>query len=146
MKRIAVSIVFILLMIPVFSLADVDLSGMSYNELVSLSKQVGMAIMQSDEFDSVTVPMGLWEVGVDIPEGTWIITPEDGLSIVVYGSNIDESGNDMNQFSRGNTSADLSSGDSWKVIAKSGNYFCIRYGNVVFTSDTGSSSLGFKKK
>lgn len=147
MKRIAVSILFILLMIPVFSLADVDLTGMSYDELVSLSKKVGMAIMQSEDFDSVTVPMGLWEVGVDIPEGTWIITPAKRMCMIVYGSTLDESGNDMNMFDRGNAYADLDDeSESWRVNAKNGNYFLVKYNDAVFTSDTGSTGLGFKKK
>lgn len=147
MKRIAVSILFILLMIPVFSLADVDLTGMSYDELVSLSKKVGMTIMQSEDFDSVTVPMGLWEVGVDIPEGTWIITPAKRMCMIVYGSTLDESGNDMNMFDRGNAYADLDDkSESWRVNAKNGNYFLVKYNDAVFTSDTGSTGLGFKKK
>ena len=38
MKRISISIVFMLLMLPAFAFAEVDLSGMSYDDLVSLSK------------------------------------------------------------------------------------------------------------
>lgn len=147
MKKISISIVFLLLLIPAFAFAEVDLSGMSYDDLVSLSKQVGMAIMQSDEFDSVTVPMGIWEVGVDIPEGTWIITPAKSMCMIVYGKSIDESGNDMNQFESGNSGVDLyNSNDSWRFTATAGNYVCVKIGPVVFTSDTGSTGLGFKKK
>ena len=146
-KSISVFIVCLMLLIPAFAFAEVDLTGMSYDDLVSLSKQVGMAIMQSDEFDSVTVPMGIWEVGVDIPEGTWIITPEKSMCTVVYGSALDESGNDMNFFDRGNAYADLyNSSESWRVKATKGNYFMVKYNNAVFTSDTGLTGLGFKKK
>ena len=147
MKKISISIVFLLLMIPAFAFAQVDLSGMSYDDLVSLSKQVGMAIMQADEFDSVTVPMGIWEVGVDIPEGTWIITPAKSMCMIVYGKSIDASGNDMNQFESGNSGVDMyNSNDSWRFTAKAGNYVCVKFGPAVFTSDTGSTGLGFKKK
>ena len=147
MKRISISIVFLLLMIPAFAFAEFDLTGMSYDELVSLSKQVGMEIMKSEEFDSVTVPKGIWEVGVDIPEGTWIITPANQMCIIVYGKSIDESGNDMNQFDSGNSGVDLyNSNDSWRFTAKAGNYVCVKIGSAVFTSDTGSTGLGFKKK
>ena len=146
-KSISVFIVCLMLLIPAFAFAEVDLSGMSYDDLVSLSKQVGMAIMQSDEFDSVTVPMGIWEVGVDIPEGTWIITPAKSMCMVVYVSALDESGNDMNMFDRGNAYADLdNASESWRVKATKGNYFMVKYNNVVFTSVTGSTGLGFKKK
>ena len=146
-KSISVFIVCLMLLIPAFAFAEVDLTGMSYDDLVSLSKQVGMAIMQSDEFDSVTVPMGIWEVGVDIPEGTWIITPAKSMCMVVYGSALDESGNDMNMFERGNAYSDLdNASESWRVKATKGNYFMVKYNNAVFTSDTGSTGLGFKKK
>ena len=147
MKRISISIVFLMFMIPAFAFAEFDLTGMSYDELVSLSKQVGMEIMKSEEFDSVTVPKGIWEVGVDIPEGTWIITPANQMCIIVYGKSIDESGNDMNQFDSGNSGVDLyNSNDSWRFTAKAGNYVCVKIGSAVFTSDTGSTGLGFKKK
>lgn len=146
-KSISVFIVCLMLLIPAFAFAEVDLSGMSYDDLVSLSKQVGMAIMQSDEFDSVTVPKGIWEVGVDIPEGTWIITPANQMCMIVYGKTIDESGNDMSQYDSGNSGADLyNTNDSWRFTAKSGNYVCVKIGPAVFTSDTGSTGLGFKKK
>lgn len=146
MKKIILFLALAMLL-PSFALADVDLTGMSYDELVSLSKQVGMAIMQSDEFDSVTVPKGIWEVGVDIPEGTWIITPANQMCMIAYGKSIDESGNDMSQYDSGNSGADLyNSNDSWRLTAKAGNYICVKIGPAVFTSDTGSTGLGFKKK
>lgn len=146
MKKIILFLALAMLL-PAFALADVDLTGMSYDELVSLSKQVGMAIMQSDEFDSVTVPKGIWEVGVDIPEGTWIITPANQMCMIVYGKSIDESGNDMNQYDSGNSGSDLyNSNDSWRLTAKAGNYICVKIDSAIFTSDTGSTGLGFKKK
>ena len=146
MKKIILFLALAMLL-PTFALADVDLTGMSYDELVSLSKQVGIAIMHSDEFDSVTVPKGIWEVGVDIPEGNWIITPANQMCMIVYGKSIDESGNDMSQYDSGNSGSDLyNSNDSWRLTAKAGNYICVKIGPAVFTSDTGSTGLGFKKK
>lgn len=146
MKRIVAVLSVVLCMVPAFACADIDLSGMSYDELVELSKDVGLAIMSHEDFDSVVVPMGLWEVGVDIPEGTWIITSEKDYTSVIYGSKLDESGNDMNGFSKGNTFADIDKGETWRVAVENGNYICVKYNQVTFTSDTGSSSLGFKKK
>lgn len=143
MKKIAVVVALAFSMLPSFVLADVDLSGMSYDELINLSKEVGLAIMSNDDFDSVEVPMGLWEVGVDIPEGTWIITSQKDFTSVIYGSTLDESGNDMNMFSKGNTYADIDKGETWRIKATNGNYICVKYNSVKFTSDTGSS-LGFK--
>lgn len=146
MKRIIVSLL-LLLLIPVISVAQVELTGLSYDELVDLSRQVGSAIMSHELFDSVSVPSGLWEVGVDIPQGTWILTPANGDYVsVVYGKSIDSSENAMDMFDDGNTYESMSDDDSWRIIAKDGCYFYISGGSVIFTSDTGSSGLGFKKR
>jgi hypothetical protein len=52
----------------------------------------------------------------------------------------------MNQFDDGNVGQDLEDDQAWRVNAKAGNYFQIKYNNVTFTSDTGTTNLGFKKK
>jgi hypothetical protein len=103
--------------------------------------------MQHEQFDSVSVPIGVWEVGVDIPEGTWILTSTNGSFVsITYGSTLEENGNSMNEFDRGNTGQNIDDDQSWKVVARKGNYFEIKYDNVTFTSDTGSIGLGFKKR
>ena len=57
--------------------ADVDLSGMSYDELVALKNKINLAMWQSEEWQEVTVPQGDWIVGEDIPEGTWEVKCAD---------------------------------------------------------------------
>ena len=150
MKKLIVPLILSLILslsISVSASAQVDLSSMSYDDLVALSKDVGRVIMQHDDFDSVSVPRGIWEVGSDIPAGTWILTSSDGGYVnITYGTTLEPGGNSMNQFERGNTSQDLEDSESWRVVAKDGCYFEIRYGDVTFTSDTGSTGLGFKKK
>lgn len=65
--------------------ANFDLSGLSYDELVDLRKQVTLAIMQSDEWKQVTVPMGEYIVGEDIPAGTYTVTTgENYCSLEIY--------------------------------------------------------------
>lgn len=51
----------------------VDLSGMSFDELVALRDQLNLAIWNSQEWREVTVPAGVWIVGQDIPAGHWSI-------------------------------------------------------------------------
>ena len=146
MKKLIAAVVC-LFILPVAALAEYDFSALTYDELVSVSKQIGNAIMSHADFDSVSVPQGVWQVGVDIPEGVWILSSTAGRYVsVVYGSRLDESGNAMNQFNDGNVGQDLEDDQVWRVNAKAGNYFQIKYNNVTFTSDAGTTSLGFKKK
>lgn len=70
--------VFVLVLPLVFSVAladGFDLSGLSYDDLVSLREQLNLAIWNSSEWQEVTVPEGTWIVGVDIPAGHWTIRP-----------------------------------------------------------------------
>ena len=53
--------------------ADLDLSSMSFDELVALREQLNLAIWNSQEWQEVTVPEGIWIVGQDIPAGHWSI-------------------------------------------------------------------------
>ena len=63
--------------------ADVDLSGMSYDELVALHDAVVSAIAESDGAVSFRAEPGDYIVGVDIPAGKYSVKqPEDaGFSV-----------------------------------------------------------------
>ena len=73
MKKL-LCIIMILCVIPVISLAD-DLTSMSYEDLIALSRQITAEIMSRPEWKEVEVPSGEWTVGVDIPAGVYSITP-----------------------------------------------------------------------
>lgn len=72
MKRFLLVFVFFLC-ICAFSAAEVDLSGMSYDELAALKNRINKAMWESEDFQSVIVPQGRWVVGEDIPEGKYTI-------------------------------------------------------------------------
>ena len=55
----------------------IDLSGMSYEELVELKDQINLAMWDCEEWQEVTVPQGTWIVGEDIPAGHWSIKCAD---------------------------------------------------------------------
>lgn len=58
----------------VFANAEtIDLSTLSFDELVALRQQIDMAIMQSDEWKQVTVPVGTYIIGKDIPSGDYAV-------------------------------------------------------------------------
>lgn len=128
MKRIAVSILFILLMIPVFSLADVDLTGMSYDELLALREEILEEMMGREEFKSVLVPIGCYTVGEDIPEGYYALSlPTGGYMAMV-------TLNTYTLYTVGNGN------DVGKLPLKNGDTLEIQVSGVEFTTYTG---LGF---
>ena len=134
--------------------AEVDLSGMSFEELVDLAHRVDQAIWASDGWQEVTVPPGTYKVGEDIPARKWTVkATEAGSVLVYYCAAIDDAGS-ANIFGGAST-------DDWiyspsartydptcqteaTYDMKEGMYFIVMNGNAVFTPYMGKSSLGFK--
>lgn len=154
MKKFVIALLF-LLSLPCIALADVDLSSMSYDELVALKDQINLAMWQSAEWQEVTVPQGVWQVGVDIPAGHWTIKAYDGANTVIkYGSRLDSTGRDIGfgdadiyESVKSPLRSTFSKGDDLEQIdidAKDGYYFVISNGDAVFMPYTGKPSLGFK--
>ena len=130
MKKLIALTLIILSLIPVAAFADVDFSGMSYDELVSLNSQLFKEIVSRPEFKEVTVPTGSYVVGSDIPAGTYSL----GLASGTFGSMIR-----INDFQEAYTvsSSDPSIG---KVTLKDGDSVDISMGSIVFKTYVG---LGF---
>ena len=154
MKKLALFLLMFTLMTAP-ALAEVDLSGMSYDELVALKDQINLAIWQSDTWQEVEVPAGLWIVGEDIPAGKWTIKAADGITAYIkWGDKKDESGTDITYGGNVNESEIVTSvtykryekGDvtevSWDL--KDGQYFVVDSGIALFTPYAGKPSLGFK--
>ena len=132
-----------------------DLSTMSYDELVALKDQINLAIWQSDEWQEVEVPQGVWVVGEDIPAGKWTIRPQDKSWVSVHwGTKLNEAKTDIDYGGRLYESEVLCAqnfkgyyvGDatevSWELEA--GQYIVVDDGIAVFTPYSGKPSLGFK--
>ena len=156
MKKLIV-ILSVLVLFGSSAIADVDLSGMNFDELVALSHQVDQAIWQSDGWEEVSVPPGTWKIGEDIPEATWTISStESGELTIYYCEAIDEANEPItypnpykHEVLRGEKNWLNKDGQypSQAVFeCKSGKYLVIKDGNAVFTPYTGKPSLGFKKK
>ena len=154
LKRIF-SVFLVFLFLPVVSFA-VDLSGMSFNELVALKNQIDLAIWKSSEWQEVLVPQGLWQVGVDIPAGHWTITAT-GKSYcrIKYGDVLDDS-NEISYRSQNYQSEYIYSKNSvlydenssrvqMDIDMKDGFYVQIEQGNCIFTPYSGKPLLGFSK-
>ena len=153
MKR-ALALILAMLLIGSAALAEIDLSGLSYDELVALKDQINLAMWNCEEWQEVTVPVGVWKVGEDIPAGHWTIKPaqEDDYLFVWYMNDIDPVTGGPAQGSR-NVNYELASPGhlvfghekpaECDIEMEEGWYFTNR-GLVVITPYTGKPSLGFK--
>ena len=87
MKKLCALILALILCSSAALAEGIDLSGMSFDELLELQRQVTQALWASDEWVSASVPTGLYEVGVDIPAGHWTVDAgDDYLLIKIYRS------------------------------------------------------------
>lgn len=87
MKKL-MCITLILCVLPVIAIADVDLSSMTYDELLALRDQLNIEIFSRPEWKEVTVPGGQWSVGKDIPAGAYSLHPtKEGGFVTIYNEN-----------------------------------------------------------
>ena len=93
MKKFLALALVCLFLVPA-AVADVpDISGLTFDELITLREKINLAIWQSAEWQEVTVPAGIWVIGEDIPAGHWTIRPVPGsYTSVVYCDKLDEFG------------------------------------------------------
>ena len=137
---------------------DIKIDSMSYDELLQLKERINLAMLNSSEWQEVTVPTGVWEIGKDIPAGKWnlSVSPDSKskLAFFTYCDRLDSSGLDAgNMFDckiyyRGTLNRkDSDNGEypvSLDVDFKSGTYIIIEYAPLVFSPPVGKPDLGFK--
>lgn len=72
--------------------ANIDLSGMSFNELVELQSEVNKALWASDGWKKVEVPVGTYEVGSEIPAGKYTVSryEDEGFQYFRVGTKIEK--------------------------------------------------------
>lgn len=155
MKRIVTLLLVLLCMVGVASAETPNLSGMSFDELVALNDQINLAIWNSQEWQEVEVPQGVWVVGQDIPAGKWTIKAADGITTFVeWGDVLDESGIGLSfsgklyetKYIKSVNYRYYEKGDCTEVIweLKDGQYFIVEDGIALFSPYSGKMSLGFK--
>ena len=154
MKKLITIILILALALPALALADLpDISGLSYDELVQLKDRINLAMWNSNEWQEVTVPAGVWKIGESIPAGHWTIKiVGHGLTNVWYCEKIDEVGKpicwgamynrkelaseDFNAFNETYAhEIDYDATEGWYLIFDK---------ELVFTPYTGKPDLGFK--
>ena len=140
------------------SAADIDLSGLSYDELVALKDRINLAIWECEEWQEVTVPQGVWVVGEDIPAGKWTIKCVDGAfrTEICWGDYLSDDGVSVSNKNRGEKYVYISNPDhkwyevgdmtEYTVSLQAGDYVEVAHDEdaAVFMPYAGKPSLGFK--
>lgn len=155
MKRticIVLAFVLVLAFAPA-AFADVDLSGLTFDDLVALKDQINRAMWDSADWQEVDVPQGIWEVGRQIPPGKWTIRCNtDGFSQIAVGDGLRDNGTKVTFPPKASTTVydpdakTYSVGDSteWTVDLHEGEYVEITWSSVIFSPYSGAPELGFK--
>lgn len=89
MKKV-LCVLLVLALVGAAAYAAIDLSGMSFEELLDLRAQVDAALWASDGWQEVTVPMGVYYVGEDIPAGRWTVDGQGNTVTVTIFSGDEE--------------------------------------------------------
>ncbi|MCI5956271.1 MAG: hypothetical protein MRZ54_04745 [Clostridiales bacterium] len=140
------------------SAKTIDLSGMSYDELVALKDQINLALWESEKWEEVTVPQGVYQVGADIPAGHWTLkaseTDSYASAYVKCGRTLSANKKDLewdDYYASESLVSDKSKGynpitdkTETDFELENGMYVIVEYSSVVFTPYTGKPSLGFK--
>ena len=155
MKRIlsfALACVLVLSLAPA-AFADVDLTGMTFDELVALKDQINLALWNSADWQEVTVPQGVWQVGADIPAGKWtIVCGGKNWTTIEVADSLRDNGTkatfppkaSASIFNPNSSLYDNGDLKEWTVDLHDGEYVVISDADAVFTPYAGKPSLGFK--
>lgn len=85
MKKILAFVLALLLCCGSVAFADVSLADLTAEELIALRAQINAELMKRGIEKEVFVPIGIYEVGIDIPEGVYTVkTYKSGAEITVY--------------------------------------------------------------
>lgn len=88
MKKYVIIVIALLLALPIPASAlmqkylrekegsGVDISGLTYDQLLALQKEVQAALWASPEWKEIRVPAGVYRIGEEIPAGRYAITAE----------------------------------------------------------------------
>ena len=155
MKKV-LAILAALALIGSAAVAEVDLSGLTNEELVGVIRNALDLLWKSEDWECVRVPQGTYKIGEEIPAGHWTISAAGNASVMLYlctklndVGDVDFSGRVVTQAIKGqknssyNSSTDIYACD---FDLKEGQYLIIKFGNVEFIPYTSKAGLGFKKK
>lgn len=139
------------------NVSALDLSQLSYQELLELKDHINLAIWESEEWQEVTVPQGVWKVGEDIPAGHWSVICAAGWrkTEVSWGEELSENGQTISWSGRNSVYNYVYNPEhkyfekadgvtTYDFEVRDGDYIVIDDGECVFMPYNGKPSLGFK--
>lgn len=140
MKKL-LAVLLVLCLLPWVYAEDIDLSGLSFEELRALQNRIAEEIVSRPEWKMVSVPPGIYKIGVDIPAGDWCIKcgkSEYGFVSLIYNDEINEAGTKVETLRNEFYGMIYENGDdkhmeflNVKLIA--GYYLQIDLGQAIFT-------------
>lgn len=138
------------------NITALDLSQLSYQELTELKDHIDLAIWNSQEWQEVAVPQGVWKVGEDIPAGHWTIKAAGSFTSIETGTALNDMGKNIDvwksdgYFVKHIYSPSYFAFDANQHMQKidleleNGIYVVVDNGSAVFTPYAGKPSLAFK--
>lgn len=156
MKKLIALVLIVNLLRASMSLADtIDLSKLSYVELDALRAQCQLEMMKRDDWQEVTVPAGVYQVGVHIPAGKWrVICQTNNSTYIIWGEKLKENEHDIefqgtkrygyervyNPNSKYHSPGQIT---EYTFTVREGEWIIINDNEAVFTPPV-TTSLGFK--
>lgn len=154
MKKLLSVVLIMSLLIPAALSEGIDLSGLTFRELEDLRNQCLLEMMKRDEWQEVTVPHGVYQVGVHIPAGTWTVQCKSGyFTTVEWGEKLESNGQEIDVTKRSDYQTiynpehkrtEASDRISYTFTVRSGDYIIIDHAPAVFTP--GAMALPFSLK
>lgn len=140
MKKL-LAVLLVLCLLPWVYAEDIDLSGLSFEELRALQNRIAEEIVSRPEWKEVAVPPGFYVIGRDIPAGDWCIKcgkSQYGFVTIIYNDEINEAGTKVEIIGNEFYGMIYEKGDDThmeflnvKLIA--GYYLQIDHGQAIFT-------------
>lgn len=148
MKKL-LAVLLVLCLLPWAVAEEIDLSGLSIDELRALQARIAEEIVSRPEWKEVTVPSGIYKIGADIPAGEYCIRcgkSSKGYIFFEYGEKTNASHSDI-EYPRQFCDYIYADGDGKEfefvnVLLIEGYYVKIEYGYAIFTPPV-HADLGF---
>lgn len=133
---------------------EIDLSGLSLRELEALRNRCLLEMFSRDDWQEVSVPQGVYKVGVHIPAGTWTVQCKNGyFTTIEWGDRLGANGHQVDLTDRcdytsvynpNNERTDPSERISYTFTVRNGDYIIIDYAPAVFTPGAMALPFSFK--